>query len=274
MFCFMEIKFVGYFCPMLRALATFVFVFIILSGYSQLRVTKLVLDPGEKFDIEKSDILVVDTLVMLDSSSILLNLSKRDNFIHAKEVVIGANCSIIGHGANGKSGSAGLNGNTSRTPCRSGFPGSNATAGIGGQNAVNLSLYFDNLKITGSLIINLNGGDGGDGGKGGLGGDGGSGTRVCAAGDGGRGGNGADGGAGGKGGNVNINCKNCDDLHLIMGHKLIVKNFGGLGGIGGDGGFGGRAGLGPIGDGKNGTRGTNGAHAALGKDGVANLSRN
>ncbi|MBI1770065.1 MAG: hypothetical protein HY015_02360 [Bacteroidetes bacterium] len=258
---------------MLRVLIPFIFVFWVSTGYSQIRVTKLVLDPGEKFVIEKSDILVVDTLVMQDSSSILLNLSKKDNFIHAKEVLIGMNCSIIGHGANGKSGSAGQKGNTSRTPCRSGFPGSNANEGIAGQNAANLSLYFDNMKISGSIIVNLNGGDGGDGGKGGIGGDGGSGTRVCIAGDGGRGGNGANGGTGGRGGTINIACKNCDDLHVIMGSKLIVKNFGGLGGIGGDGGSGGRAGLGPIGDGKNGLRGINGAGAALGKDGVINLSR-
>src|SRR5258708_5051623 len=224
----MAIKFVGYFCPMLRALITFVLAFSLCAGYSQLRVTKLVLDPGEKFDIEKSDILVVDTLVMQDSSSILLNLSKKDNFIHAKEVLIGSNCSIIGHGANGKAGSPGQIGTTLRAPCRSGQPGTNASAGIAGQNAVNLSLYFDNLKISGSLIINLNGGDGGDGGKGGNGGDGGSGARVCVAGDGGRGGNGANGGGGGKGGKVTHNSKNCEDLHLRMWNKLIIKNLCGV----------------------------------------------
>lgn len=224
--------------------------------------------------MEKSDIIVVDTLIMKDSSSIILNMGKTNNFIHAKEVWVGKNCSIIGQGANGNAGNAGANGLISRSPCRSGAPGSNAAIGLQGQKATNLSLYFNDLIINGSIIVNLNGGDGGDGGKGGRGGDGGSGTRVCGAGDGGKGGNGANGGVGGDGGNVTINCKNCDDLHLIMGSKLIVKNFGGFGGIGGDGGTGGQAGLGPAGDGKNGQRGIDGDSAAQGKTGAVNLSRN
>jgi hypothetical protein len=258
----------------MRALIFFFFVSSFTLGYSQIRLTKLVIEHNEKFVIEKSDILVVDTLVMRDSSSIILNLSKKENFIHAKEVVIGSGCLIIGHGINGKPGISGEAGITARAPCRRGLPGSNATEGILGQDGVNLSLYFNNLKINGSVIINLNGGDGGDGGNGGIGGDGGSGARVCVAGDGGKGGNGANGGNGGHGGNLSFNCKNCEDLHLIMGQKLIVKNFGGLGGQGGEGGMGGRAGLGPSGDGKNGLKGFKGAHADHGKDGSVNLSRN
>src|SRR5690348_6612143 len=112
---------------------------IVTSGYSQIRVTKLVLEPKEKFVIEKSDILVVDTLVMLDSSSIILNISKKDNFIHAKQVIVGRNCSIIGHGLNGESGLAGERGVTSRAPCRRGLPGANAKEGGLGQDATNLS---------------------------------------------------------------------------------------------------------------------------------------
>lgn len=259
---------------MLRSAPILFFVLLITTGYSQIRVTKLVLERKEKFVIENSDILVVDTLVMLDSSSIFLNLSKRDNFIHAKQVVAGVGCSIFGHGANGNPGTSGDRGITARAPCRRGLPGGNAAEGGNGQDGINLSLYFSNLKINGSITINLNGGDGGDGGNGGTGGDGGSGTRVCIAGDGGKGGNGANGGNGGRGGNFSINCKSCDDLHLIMGHKLIVKNFGGLAGVGGEGGQGGHAGLGPSGDGKNGLRGFNGANAQLGKDGAINLNRN
>jgi len=224
--------------------------------------------------MEKSDIIVVDTLIMKDSSSIFLNMTKTNNFIHAKQVWVGKNCSIIGHGVNGEAGKAGADGLVGRSPCRSGAPGLNASIGSKGQNATNVALYFSNLTIDGSMIINLNGGDGGDGGKGGRGGDGGSGTRVCVAGDGARGGNGANGGLGGDGGTVSINCKNCEDLHLILGHKLIVKNFGGFGGIGGDGGQGGLAGLGPAGDGKNGQKGNDGDSAAQGKTGSVNLTRN
>jgi len=85
------------------------------------------------------------------------------------------------------------------------------------------------MRINGSLIIDLNGGDGGNGGEGSRGGDGGAGTRVCPAGDGGGGGNGADGGNGGNGGAFSISCKQCPDLHLLMGEKLIIKNYGGFG---------------------------------------------
>lgn len=259
---------------MIRVLFVLLFLVAATCTYAQIRVTKLILEPKEKFVIEKSDILVVDTLVMLDSSSIVLNLSKKDNFIHAKEVIVGAGCAIIGHGLNGSRGIPGDRGITARAPCRRGLPGGNATEGGMGQDGINLSLYFSSLKVNGSITINLNGGDGGDGGNGGVGGDGGSGTRVCVAGDGGRGGNGANGANGGKGGALNINCKSCEDLHLITGHKLIVKNFGGLAGVGGDGGQGGHAGLGPAGDGKNGQKGFNGANAQLGKDGTVNLNGN
>lgn len=258
---------------MMRAVISLIFVFSAVLSRSQIRLNKLVLAPKEKFVIEKSDILVVDTLVMRDSSSIILNISKKDNFIHAKEVVVGTNCSIIGRGLNGRTGSAGEKGITARAPCRRGLPGANAADGVVGQNATNLSFYSNNLTILGSMIINLSGGDGGDGGKGGDGGDGGSGTRFCIAGDGGRGGNGASGATGGNGGNLNLVCQNCGNLRVILGRKLIVKTFGGVGGIGGPGGAGGQAGLGPEGDGKSGLKGFPGANAPQGKEGAVNLSR-
>jgi len=69
---------------MFRSAIILVFLLLVSSVKGQIRVTKLVLDRKEKFVIENSDILVVDTLIMLDSSSIFLNLTKKDNFIHAK----------------------------------------------------------------------------------------------------------------------------------------------------------------------------------------------
>lgn len=258
----------------MRALFCLNFIFYTVFCDAQIRLDKLVLARHEKFVIEKSDILVVDTLLMSDSSSIILNLSKKDNFIHAKEVVVGANCSIIGRGADGRSGSTGIKGITAQAPCRRGLPGAAAGDGALGQDAINLSFYTTNLKIDGSLIINLNGGNGGDGGQGGEGGDGGSGTKFCVAGDGGKGGNGANGASGGNGGNLNLVCQNCGNLRLLFGQKLIIKNFGGVGGVGGRGGFGGPAGLGTEGDGKKGPRGSNGANAQQGKDGIINLTRN
>jgi len=257
----------------MRILISVIFIFYVSLSGAQIRLNKLILAPNEKFVIEKSDILVVDTLVMRDSSSIILNLSKKDNFIHAKEVVVGTNCSIIGRGLNGRPGTAGEKGITARAPCRRGLPGANAADGALGQNATNLSFYSNNLTIEGSMIINLSGGDGGDGGKGGEGGDGGSGTRFCTAGDGGKGGNGANGAIGGNGGNLNLVCKNCGNLRVLLGQKLIIKNFGGAGGVGGHGGVGGQPGLGPEGDGKAGLRGFSGANAQQGKVGAVNLSR-
>jgi len=241
---------------------------------AQIRLNKLVIEAKEKYQILGTDIIVVDTLVMYDSSSIILNSSKLDNFIHAKIASFGKGCTIYGHGINGASGKQGENGITQSSPCRNGAPGKNAFSGERGRDAINLSLYLTVMKINGSLIANLNGGDGGKGGSGGRGGDGGSGTRVCSAGDGGSGGNGADGGDGGNGGAFSISCKQCPDLHLIMGEKLIIKNYGGLGGEGGDSGLGGQAGLGPIRDGKNGPRGTEGKHASQGKAGLFTLNGN
>lgn len=258
----------------MRALICLNFIFSVVLCYPQIRLGKLVLADNEKFVIENSDILVVDTLIMHDSSSIILNLSKNDNFIHAKEVVVGANCFIIGRGVDGRQGTRGEKPVTPQAPCRRGLPGTNARNGALGQDAINLSLYANNLTIEGSLIINLNGGDGGDGGQGGEGGDGGSGTKFCVAGDGGKGGNGANGASGGKGGNLNLVCQNCGNLRLLLGQKLIIKNFGGMGGIGGSGGMGGPAGLGPDGDGKRGIKGLNGANASRGKNGITNLSKN
>lgn len=216
---------------------------------------------------------MVDTLVMGDSSSIVLNPLKKDNFIHAKHLLVGKGCSILGNGRPGLKGREGENGVTQSAPCRNGSAGKEGLPGESGKDALNLSLYTSVLKINGSLIISLNGGDGGDGGRGGRGGDGGSGTRVCPAGDGGNGGNGAKGGNGGNGGSASINCKQCADLHLLMGEKIVVKNYGGFGGVGGDGGFGGQAGLGPVKDGRNGLRGKEGEHANQGKTGLVNLSQ-
>jgi hypothetical protein len=247
------------------------FLFVSIS-WAQIRLNKLVIESNEKYQILGTDIIVVDTLVMYDSSSIILNSSKQDNFVHAKIASFGNGCMIFGHGINGTSGKQGENGLTQSAPCRNGSAGKDGLSGERGKDAINLSLYLTVMKINGSLIIDLNGGDGGNGGIGGRGGDGGSGTRVCPAGDGGNGGNGGDSGDGGNGGAFSINCKLCPDLHLLLGEKLMIKNYGGFGGVGGDGGSGGQKGLGPVRDGKNGLRGTEGKHAAQGKTGLVTIN--
>lgn len=98
---------------------------------------------NEKIVLEKSDILVADALVVYDLSSVILNLSKKDNFIHAneKEVVVGTNCSIIGRGLKGLDGSPGEKGITARIIAED-LPGANAVDGVTGQNATSISFYL------------------------------------------------------------------------------------------------------------------------------------
>ncbi|MBS1952039.1 MAG: hypothetical protein OJF59_001020 [Cytophagales bacterium] len=250
--------------------------FILLSWVSeaQIRLQKLELQPKEKFAITKTDILVVDTLIMKDSSALLLNTEKSENFIHVKKLIVGKGCTVEGRAKNGKKGIPGERGITQMAPCRNGLAGKNGLPAEPGQNAVSLLMYINDLRIFGSLTIDINGGDGGQGGRGGPGGDGGSGTRICPAGNGGNGGDGGNGGKGGAGGMFSITCKSCSDIHLIMGRQLIVKNYGGLGGEGGEGGLGGQAGLGPKVDGKNGKRGSEGQSATDGKTGIINVIQN
>jgi hypothetical protein len=270
---FIPSHFYSYFCPMVRAVCCFLCVGLTFSAFGQIRLDKLSLNKGEKYFIQNSDILVVDTLVMADSSQIILNHDKKDNFIHAKIVVIGMGCSINGYGPKGKDGAVGINGAEQQSPCRSGAPGLDGEMGLDGSNANNILIYSEDIQINGSLTINLNGGDGGDGGKGGQGGGGGPGTRVCAGGDGGQGGSGSRGGHGGEGGSLTINCLRCPDYQVWIGSRLHIKNYGGFGGIGGEAGRGGLAGLGPVRDGKNGQRGFHGEEGETGKNGVIKFER-
>ena len=101
---------------------------------------KLVIAAGQSFELAESDILVVDTLIMEDSSKIILNRNKADNFIHAKVINTGNNCSIIGNGEDGVDGEIGLGGYTAVGPCKDGIPGRKGTAGTSASHGVNLYL--------------------------------------------------------------------------------------------------------------------------------------
>jgi hypothetical protein len=249
----------------------------LLFGFSvsqaQIRLAKLSIEKNEKYLIQASDILVVDTLVMADSSQIILNHDKKDNFIHAKILIVGSNCLISGSGLKGKDGIKGVDGIEMASPCRQGGIGQDGSIGFNGRTGNSLFIYSDDIQIKGSLTINLNGGDGGDGGDGGQGGGGGPGTRVCAGGDGGQGGSGSRGGNGGDGGSLEIDCKRCPDLQVWLGSRLQVKNYGGFGGLGGEAGRGGLTGLGPVKDGKNGIRGYHGEEGEAGKNGAITFNK-
>lgn len=250
-----------------------------IAVFAQIRIDKLVVPAKETYKITGTDIIVVDTLIMNDSSTIQLNLSKRDNFIHAKSIIARNGARILGVGDKGQHGKDGNRGTTMDGPCIDGTPGHHGTGGSHGDNGVNLFMYFNKLTITGSLTIDIRGSDGGDGGNGGQGGGGSMGTRVCLGGTGGAGGNGGTGGNGGNGGALTIACRECiDDVRALLDHRLLVKNYAGFGGIGGDAGGGGLAGLGANGmtskDGKIGPRGKKGADGQQGKPGAINFEKN
>ncbi len=236
------------------------------TGAAQVRMDKLTLHPKEVYVLVGSDILVADTLVMQDSSSLILNIKKAENFIHTKVMKVGKGCKILGNGEDGISGEAGANGYTPGGPCKDGSAGGHGSPGKSAGSGLNFYLYIGQLTLSGKLLIELNGGNGGDGGRGGIGGGGSPGTRVCQGGDGGTGGNGANGGDGGHGGKLTVSCGNCPDL--LSG--LVVRNYGGSAGLGGNGGQGGSAGLvnsGSASDGKQGPRGKAGQSGASGKRG-------
>jgi hypothetical protein len=258
---------------MVRLVCCLLLVASCLTAQAQIRLEKLLLARGEKYLIQASDILVVDTLVMADSTQIILNHEKKDNYIHAKIAIIGKGCEINGAGIKGKDGANGVNGIDQASPCRQGAVGVDGEDGLTGKNGINVFIYSDDIQINGSLTINVNGGDGGQGGNGGQGGGGGPGTRVCAGGDGGQGGSGARGGDGGDGGTITIDCKRCPEYPIWLGSKLYIKNYGGFAGLGGQAGRGGLTGLGPVRDGKNGIRGFHGEEGVEGKNGAVNFDK-
>lgn len=264
------------FCGMIRFIV--VLFFAPIAAFAQIRIDKLVVKEKETYKLLSTDIIVVDTLIMNDSSIIELNHAKKDNFIHAKHLIAKKGAKIIGVGDKGARGKDGARGTTMDGPCIDGTAGGNGTGGGQGENGVNLFLYFNHLTISGSLTIDLRGTDGGDGGNGGAGGGGSMGTRVCVGGNGGLGGNGGIGGNGGNGGALTISCKNCIDLRALLGEQLLVRNYAGFGGVGGDAGGGGLAGLGANGmtskDGKIGPRGKRGNDGQTGKEGAINFEKN
>ena len=78
--------------------------FLSNSLLAQVRVGKLLMKAEETYTLAESDILVADTLVMMDSSRIILNKLKADNFIRAKVAIFGSHCVIDGKGIEGKPG--------------------------------------------------------------------------------------------------------------------------------------------------------------------------
>ena len=238
--------------------------FSVLS-FAQVRVSSLIIKKNEVYKLDPSDIIVADTLIMMDSSRIILNSLKPENFIRAGVVIIGKNCSIEGKGANGLRGRDGLAGNSPIGPCKNGVAGRNGGRGLDGTPGIKLFLYIDKINSFGSLTIDLSGGSGGDGGNGGPGGGGSPGTNHCIGGNGGNGGNAGAGGNGGDGGLLTLGGKEAREIRRKLGTNLKVFTKAGTFGYGGILGHPGSPGLGP--NRKNGKPGLPGTDAQDGKPG-------
>ncbi len=241
------------------------------SVFAQLRFDALILKPKEVYKIIESDILVVDSLVMGDSSTIILDMTKNESFLHFKAIQIGKGCSIVGRGKDGLKGKDGLRGKSGSGPCADGFNGANGGKGTVGMPGSNLSIYLSRINILGSLTIDVAGGDGGKGGKGGNGGNGTGGTKLCQGGDAGNGGNGGDGTKGGDGATLQVFCKNCaTNLLLLENKKIFYRVFGGAAGDGGEQGSAGNPGLG-VKEGRIGKDGLSGKQGIAGATGSYRL---
>jgi hypothetical protein len=251
---------------MKKLLITLVGLFLLLDAVAQIRLSKLIIRKGEVFSFHQSDIVVTDTLIMMDSSGISLNRLKRENYLHSKVAIIGTNCFIDGSGMSGKPGRDGLSGVSPVGPCRSGSDGRSGTRGLDGLPGTNLLIYFQQVAFKGQLIVNLSGGDGGRGGQGGAGGNGSPGTVHCNGGNGGRGGAGGSGANGGDGGNLTLHGPGILQDQILKMTKLICP--GGQYGRGGIGGYSGSAGLGPNRkDGRSGPAGAEGVDGFSGRNG-------
>jgi hypothetical protein len=253
-----------------------ILVFTVSHGvFAQVRYTKLVVAQNQFFELKASDILVVDTLVMEDSSRIVLNKLKKENYIRTKVIIIGNHCTIDGSGVHGSAGRPARIVNTTVGPCQKGVDGKPGGRGLDGSAAVSLFLYVENISIKGRLYINLTGGNGGQGGRGGDGGYGGQGTLYCAGGDGGNGGIGGRGGNGGDGGIIWVDCQQCPLDYSSIGKTLIINCRGGYNGIGGIGGAAGNPGLSPSrSKGLPGKVGEDGPNGTVGKNGGLNFQLN
>ena len=225
------------------------------------------MESGQVFSYAQSDIVVADTLIMQDSSSIVLNSLKKENYLYVKVAIIGKGCSIKANAGHGTRGAGGRVGTSANAPCKDATNGEDAQSGTDGGHATRFLVYIKQIQINSSILISLGGGNGGNGGKGGDGGSAGAGTIHCNGGDGGNGGHGGHGANGGNGGSLVLNLPLAERAKLKQQLRSFLKA--GTYGHGGRGGYSGFGGLGPRGKhGKNGLQGEDGFDGAPGIDGT------
>jgi hypothetical protein len=254
---------------MRKSLLLIIFQLLIAGAFAQVRVSKLVIKPKEVYTMGQSDIIVADTLVMMDDSKIVLNSLKKENYIRVKVAIFGNNTTIEGAGVDGKPGLSGKPYNVPTGPCQNGQQGRNGMRGLDGGSGINLFLYIDKITANGRLVISLGGGNGGNGGDGGEGGGGSPGTLHCRGGNGGTGGNGGNGGNGGEGGTLTIGGNDVPAIKAMISNYIVLLNKGGNFGYAGISGPGGSAGLGPSKrNGRDGSRGIDGVNGRSGTNGT------
>jgi hypothetical protein len=219
--------------------------------------------PKKGFYILKEDSLIIDELVMNDSSNIVLFRSSSASYIKVNKLIIGNQCWIIGTGRSGTYGIAGKDADQAYGPCTHGKVGKPGTNGTDGEPGKNLTLEIDYFESTQAapLLVRLNGGNGGDGGKGGNGGNANKSTTHCSC-NGGNGSNGGNGGNGAAGGSLTFQCLKCP-ANILSSGTIKINLLGGYPGYGGEGGHAGSAGSGdqtskPGIPGKLGTKGKKG----------------
>jgi hypothetical protein len=258
-----------------RVLLLLFLLLITCVSYSPVRVSKLVIPANTTYELQNSDILVADTLILEDSSRFVLNKLKPENYIRARVVIFGNFCTIDGRGINGQPGKLGQNGFSPIGPCSNGATGKNGGRGLDGTPGVNLFLYIDDVKFNGKVFIDLSGGNGGKGGDGGSGGSGSPGTVHCHGGNGGNGGNAGQGGNGADGGTLTLNSSRNPFIRNLIGTLIHVYTYGGLPGPQGNVGSSGQAGLGPSRkNGKNGVPGSDAPTGIAGVSGKVNFEKN
>ncbi len=262
-FLFIALTQIHYFCLMWRSVL--ILLLSVTGLHAQVRVSKLVIKARETYTLQNSDILVADTLIMMDSSRLVMNKLKPENYLRVRVARFGKDCVIDAKGIGGLPGRDGANGTSPTGPCMGGTPGKNGTRGLDGGRAPSLILYLDRVTIRGQLTIDVSGGDGGRGGHGGAGGGGSPGTMHCNGGNGANGGLAGQGGNGGNGGKLEIIVPQPHAFKdLLLSRKIVAKVNGGAAGPSGRGGYHGGAGLGP-----NKRNGKDGEPGGYNKNGVS-----
>ena len=154
-FCFVRCGAILYFCLMSKWCVILSLTWLTVQGFGQIRLDKLEINTHQTYSMAGSNVLVVDTLIMRDSSCLMLHKEKSESIINVKVLIVNIGAKILGYGVDGKAGKVGSDGFRQGAPCRVGGNASEGAVGGNGSNGRNLSLYVNQLVITGSLTINF-----------------------------------------------------------------------------------------------------------------------